>query len=164
MRCTASLSTRICRQRRYSSSFYNNKYGWFIRCMLIGVICAKSIRVLFLHRWFPSWTTFVLYLRVLLLFNEPGYRYAIHSILFYKKKFAMYSFSLSNTVLKMSNIYSPHCYTSKCEKSQNHCTLMYSIELSLYRVCLQKPAQSEALGRLLSLLLEIGFPTEFCYE
>jgi hypothetical protein len=36
-----------------------------------GHRCTKSLRVLFLHRRPPSWTTLVLYSRAVLLFNEP---------------------------------------------------------------------------------------------
>ena len=43
----------------------------FIRGILRGVRYAKSLRVLFLHRRSPSWTTLVLYSRVVLIFNEP---------------------------------------------------------------------------------------------
>jgi hypothetical protein len=44
----------------------------FIRGILRGVRYAKSLRVLFLHRRSPSWTTLVLYSRV--VFICPGYR------------------------------------------------------------------------------------------
>jgi hypothetical protein len=37
--------------------------GGFIKGILRGVRCTKSLRVLFLHRWPPSWTTLVLYSR-----------------------------------------------------------------------------------------------------
>ncbi len=43
----------------------------FIRGILRGVRYAKSLRVLFLHRWSPSWTTLVLYSRAVFIFNEP---------------------------------------------------------------------------------------------
>ncbi len=43
----------------------------FIRGILRGVRYAKSLRVLFLHRRSPSWTTLVLYSRVVFIFNEP---------------------------------------------------------------------------------------------
>jgi hypothetical protein len=46
-------------------------YTGFIRGILRGVRYAKSLRVLFLHRRSPSWTTLVLYSRVVLIFNEP---------------------------------------------------------------------------------------------
>jgi hypothetical protein len=39
--------------------------------ILIGVRCTKSLRVLFLHRRPPSWTTLVLYSRAVFIFNEP---------------------------------------------------------------------------------------------
>ncbi len=41
----------------------------FIRGILKGVRYAKSL--LFLHRRSPSWTTLVLYSRVVFIFNEP---------------------------------------------------------------------------------------------
>jgi hypothetical protein len=44
----------------------------FIRGILRGVRYAKSLRVLFLHRRSPSWTTLVLYSRVVFIFNEPS--------------------------------------------------------------------------------------------
>ncbi len=52
---------------------YGRKYinTGFIRGILRGVRYAKSLRVLFLHRRSPSWTTLVLYSRVVFIFNEP---------------------------------------------------------------------------------------------
>jgi hypothetical protein len=46
--------------------------GGFIKGILRGVRCTKSLRVLFLHRWTPSWTTLVLYSRAVFIFNEPA--------------------------------------------------------------------------------------------
>jgi hypothetical protein len=46
----------------------------FIRGILRGVRYAKSLRVLFLHRRSPSWTTLVLYSRAVFIFNEPTIR------------------------------------------------------------------------------------------
>jgi hypothetical protein len=46
--------------------------GGFIKGILRGVRCTKSLRVLFLHRRPPSWTTLVLYSRAVLIFNEPA--------------------------------------------------------------------------------------------
>ncbi len=43
----------------------------FIRGILRGVRYAKSLRVLFLHRRSPSWTSLVLYSRAVFIFNEP---------------------------------------------------------------------------------------------
>jgi hypothetical protein len=43
----------------------------FIRGILREVRYAKSLRVLFSHRRSPSWTTLVLYSRVVFFFNEP---------------------------------------------------------------------------------------------
>jgi hypothetical protein len=47
------------------------RHTGFIRGILRGVRYAKSLRVLFLHRRSPSWTTLVLYSRVVFIFNEP---------------------------------------------------------------------------------------------
>jgi hypothetical protein len=49
----------------------NLTYTGFIRGILRGDRYAKSLRVLFLHRRSPSWTTLVLYSRVVFIFNEP---------------------------------------------------------------------------------------------
>ncbi len=46
--------------------------GGFINGILRGVRCTKSLRVLFLHRRPPSWTTLVLYSRAVFIFNEPA--------------------------------------------------------------------------------------------
>jgi hypothetical protein len=46
--------------------------GGFIKDILRGVRCTKSLRVLFLHRRPPSWTTLVLYSRAVFIFNEPA--------------------------------------------------------------------------------------------
>ncbi len=48
-------------------------YGGFIKGILRGVRCTKSLRVLFLHRRPPSWTTLVLHSRAVFIFNEPAY-------------------------------------------------------------------------------------------
>jgi len=48
-------------------------YGGFIKGIQRGVRCTKSLRVLFLHRRPPSWTTLVLYSRAVFIFNEPAY-------------------------------------------------------------------------------------------
>jgi hypothetical protein len=55
-------------------------YTGFIRGILRGVRYAKLLRVLFLHRRSPSWTTLVLYSRAVFIFNEPTYKYN-HNIL-----------------------------------------------------------------------------------
>jgi hypothetical protein len=52
----------------------------FIRGILRGVRYAKSLRVLFLHRWSPSWTTLVLYSRVVFIFNEPTARLTVENM------------------------------------------------------------------------------------
>jgi hypothetical protein len=46
--------------------------GGFIKGILRGVRCTKSLRALFLHRRPPSWTTLVLYSRAVFIFNEPA--------------------------------------------------------------------------------------------
>ncbi len=48
-------------------------HGGFIKGILRGVRCTKSLRVLFLHRRPPSWTTLVLYSRAVFIFNEPAF-------------------------------------------------------------------------------------------
>ncbi len=48
-------------------------YGGFIKGVLRGVRCTKSLGVLFLHRRLPSWTTLVLYSRAVFIFNEPTF-------------------------------------------------------------------------------------------
>ncbi len=48
-------------------------FGGFIKGILRGVRCTKSLRVLFLHRRPPSWTTLVLYSRAVFIFNEPAF-------------------------------------------------------------------------------------------
>jgi hypothetical protein len=47
--------------------------GGFIKGILRGDRCTDSLRVLFLHRRPPSWTTLVLYSRAVFIFNEPAY-------------------------------------------------------------------------------------------
>jgi hypothetical protein len=59
---------------RVSSWVRQWTYGGFIKGILRGVRCTKSLRVLFLHRRPPSWTTLVLYSRAVFIFNEPAYR------------------------------------------------------------------------------------------
>ncbi len=54
-----------------------NPFGVFIKGILRGVRCTKSLRVLFLHRRPPSWTTRVLYSRAVFIFNEPAYSLGI---------------------------------------------------------------------------------------
>ncbi len=50
--------------------------GGFIKGILRGVRCTKSLRVLFLHRRPPSWTTLTLYCimysRAIFILNEPA--------------------------------------------------------------------------------------------
>ncbi len=48
-------------------------FGGFIKGILRGVRCTESLRVLFLHRRPPSWTTLVLYSRAVFIFNEPAF-------------------------------------------------------------------------------------------
>jgi hypothetical protein len=62
----------------YGKSQEVHTYGGFIKGILRGVRCTKSLRVLFLHRRSPSWTTLVLYSRAVFMFNEPAFRVSIH--------------------------------------------------------------------------------------
>ena len=57
--------------RSTRSCDFLNRGGGFIKGILRGVRCTKSLRVLFLHRRSPSWTTLVLYSRAVFIFNEP---------------------------------------------------------------------------------------------
>jgi hypothetical protein len=59
---------------RYCTYSVRGKYtvGGVIKGILRGVRCTKSLRVLFLHRRPPSWTTLVLYSRAVFIFNEPA--------------------------------------------------------------------------------------------
>jgi hypothetical protein len=59
---------------------YPSSYGGFIKGILRGVRCTKSLRVLFLHRRPPSWTTLVLYSRAVFLFNEPAFSIMVGSL------------------------------------------------------------------------------------
>jgi hypothetical protein len=63
----ALISVRMC-------LLFGFTYGGFIKGILRGVRCTKSLRVLFLHRRPPSWTTLVLYSRAVFIFNEPAYK------------------------------------------------------------------------------------------
>jgi hypothetical protein len=65
-----------------SSAYTYNVYIYtgFIRGILRGVRYAKSLRVLFLHRRSPSWTTLVLYSRVVFIFNEPINTLHLHTV------------------------------------------------------------------------------------
>jgi hypothetical protein len=57
----------------YMAEMYStDSFGGFIKGILRGVRCTKSLRVLFLHRRPPSWTTLVLYSRAVFFFNEPA--------------------------------------------------------------------------------------------
>ncbi len=78
-----SLTTSFCYSMQYvffvgylikSSYFFTLLpcIGGFIKGILRGVRCTKSLRVLFLHRRPPSWTTLVLYSRAVFIFNEPA--------------------------------------------------------------------------------------------
>ncbi len=61
-----SLFGLLCTVQLYS-------FGGFIKGILRGVRCTKSLRVLFLHRRPSSWTTLVLNSRAVFIFNEPAY-------------------------------------------------------------------------------------------
>jgi hypothetical protein len=52
-------------------TWLDHTFTGFIRGILREVRYAKSLRVLFSHRRSPSWTTLVLYSRVVFFFNEP---------------------------------------------------------------------------------------------
>ncbi len=54
--------------------------GGFIKGILRGVRYTKSLRVLFLHRRPPSWTTLVLYSRAVFIFNEAALTHTAYSI------------------------------------------------------------------------------------
>ena len=58
--------------RSTRSCDFLNRGGGFIKGLLRGVRCTKSLRVLFLLRRPPSWTTLVLYSREVFIFNEPA--------------------------------------------------------------------------------------------
>jgi hypothetical protein len=60
--------------------FDYDPYGGFIKGILRGVRCTKLLRVLFLHRRPPSWTTLVLYSRAVFIFNEPALGHHISEI------------------------------------------------------------------------------------
>ena len=60
--------------RSTRSCDFLNRGGGFIKGILRGVRCTKSLRVLFLHRRPPSWTTLVLYSRAVFIFYEPASR------------------------------------------------------------------------------------------
>jgi hypothetical protein len=68
---------RYISQEWYDFTERRNTNTGFIRGILRGVRDAKSLRVLFLHRRSPSWTTLVLYSRVVFIFNEPTIRETI---------------------------------------------------------------------------------------
>ncbi len=55
----------------HNTHFTTEAIGGFIKDILRGVRCTKSLRVLFLHRRPPSWTTLVLYSRAVFIFNGP---------------------------------------------------------------------------------------------
>jgi hypothetical protein len=57
---------------QYTLTYWQETYGGFIKGILRGVRCTKSLRVLFLHRRPPSWTILVLNSRAVFLFNEPA--------------------------------------------------------------------------------------------
>ena len=64
------LSKSINREKVIEPSIANNEKN--IECPPL----TKSLRVLFLHRRPPSWTTLVLYSRAVFIFNEPTFRLA----------------------------------------------------------------------------------------
>jgi hypothetical protein len=95
------IDRRWCQQRRQPVQCTENN-GGFIKGILRGVRCTKSLRALFLHRRPPSWTTLVLYSRAVFIFEGTqdweffwlrfwNLRYFFVSYVkilrFYKKKF-----------------------------------------------------------------------------
>jgi len=75
LRCTSHFMMGVmayfCGLITVQSWLHSHTYTGFIRGILRGVRYAKSLRVLFLHRRSPYWTTLVLYSRVVFIFNEP---------------------------------------------------------------------------------------------
>jgi hypothetical protein len=67
----SSKSLRFYKKIRHRCDFQYS-IGGFIKGILRGARCTKSLRVLFLHRRPPSWTTLVLYSRAVFIFNEPA--------------------------------------------------------------------------------------------
>jgi hypothetical protein len=56
--CFATVRTKFCTEYiNHPPQLSLPKYGGFIKGILRGVRCTKSLRVLFLHRRPPSWTT-----------------------------------------------------------------------------------------------------------
>ncbi len=76
------ISSILSRRRRCTQNkqLRCNSYGGFIKGILRGVRCTKSLRVLFLHRRPPSWTTLVLYSRAVFIFNEPAFTQILYSV------------------------------------------------------------------------------------
>jgi hypothetical protein len=66
-----SISQNVSRTQLCAEVYWCIGIG-FIKGILRGVRCTKSLRVLFLHRRPPSWTTLVLYSRAVFIFNEPA--------------------------------------------------------------------------------------------
>jgi hypothetical protein len=92
----------------FESGFYCYSITGFIRGILRGVRYAKSLRVLFSHRRSPSWTTLVLYSRVVFFFNEPSI-YVLHISILYS--------TVRPTCLCMCSCvqYILHCILTKCD-------------------------------------------------
>ncbi len=86
------------------------KYTGFIRGILRGVRYAKSLRVLFLHRRSPSWTTLVLYSRAVFFFNEPT-----NILLFalYRIRYRKPNLLLLPNGASWINIWEPRCKKKK---------------------------------------------------
>ena len=68
-------ATSWCKNHENPTEQYSHTNAGFIKRILRGVRCTKSLRVLFLHRQPPSWTTLVLYSRAVFIFNEPALRH-----------------------------------------------------------------------------------------
>jgi hypothetical protein len=67
-----TVSTAVAEDADAVGESRSRSNGGFIKGILRGVRCTKSLRVLFLHRRPPSWTTLVLYSRAVFIFNEPA--------------------------------------------------------------------------------------------
>ncbi len=99
--CTAAAAADVTFHQlaRVLLSRVQEIYGGFIKGILRGVRCTKSLRVLFLHRRPPSRTTRVLYSRAVFFFNEPAY-------------------TPWYTWLLLKDVYGPHLLSLHCLCSQ----------------------------------------------
>jgi hypothetical protein len=92
-------------------------YGGLIKGILRGVRCTKSLRVLFLHRRPPSWSTLVLYSRAVFIFNEPAYTlwyslyciYVLCASTYIPCNYIMFIYPMTTSPCSTSLIVSPWC-------------------------------------------------------